>query len=87
MRLEITKEECRWLINLVEKARAEAAHYHEETRHPFFELRRDNMATLRRKLESAIERQIQRERRSIVKFNQFIAYIQPFYVSQYGIPY
>ena len=63
MRIELTKQECRWLADLVEKEKIAVSESLEESPHPIFELRRDNMATLEGKLESAIERQIQRERR------------------------
>ena len=63
MRIGITKEECRWLMGLVEKAKLEAAEAHEQTPHGLLELRRDNMADLERKLNAAIQGQIQREQR------------------------
>jgi len=64
MRIGITKEECRWLMGLVEKAKLEAAEAHEQTPHGLLELRRDNMADLERKLNTRLERQIQRENRN-----------------------
>ena len=64
MRIEITKEECRWLLGLVEKARLEVEEAHEQTPHGLLELRRDNMADLECKLNTALERRIQREKRN-----------------------
>ena len=61
MRLELTKQECKWLADLVRKENTEVAHANEETPHPLFELRRDNMANLETKINEAIGRQIQRE--------------------------
>ena len=63
MRLELTKQECKWLADLVRKEKAEVAHANEETPHPLFELRRDNMANIETKINEAIGRQIQREGR------------------------
>ena len=56
MRVEITKEECRWLVGLVEKAKLEAAEAHNKTPHRIYALRRDNMADLEGKLNTAIQR-------------------------------
>ena len=64
MRVELTKQECRWLADLVLKEKVKVNRDHEEYPHPALELRRDNMATLKCKLESAIERQTKRERRN-----------------------
>ena len=64
MRIEISKEECRWLVGLAEKAKLEAAEAHEQTPHGLLELRRGNMEDLERKLNTAIQRQIQREQRT-----------------------
>jgi len=61
MRIEITKEECRWLLDLVEKAKLEAIEAHGQTPHGLLELRRDNMASLENKLNAAISRKIQRD--------------------------
>ena len=44
MKIELNKQECRWLADLANKAKTEAAHANEEAPHPLFELRRDNMA-------------------------------------------
>jgi len=62
MRIELTKQECRWLADLVEKEKRKAAEAHAQTPHGLLELRRDNMADLERKLNTAIQRQLQRER-------------------------
>jgi hypothetical protein len=62
MRLQLTTQECRWLADLAGKAKTEADLANKETPHPLFELRRDNMADLENKINSAIGREIQRER-------------------------
>ena len=62
MRLELTKQECRWLADLATKAKIESALTFRECPNRIFELRRDNMADLEMKLNAAIERQTQRER-------------------------
>ena len=63
MRVELNKQECRWLADLANKAKIEAIQANEETPHPLFDLRRDNMADLENKLNTAIQKQIQREDR------------------------
>ena len=63
MRLELTKQECKWLADLANKAKTEASQNNEETPHPLFELRRDNMADLEAKINEAVARQIQKEGR------------------------
>ena len=62
MRLELTKQECKWLADLANKAKAEADQNNNKTPHPLFELQRDNMASLESKINDAVQRQIQRER-------------------------
>jgi len=62
MRLELTTQECRWLVDLANKAKIEAIQSNEKTPHPLFELRRDNMADLEDKLNASIQRHIQRGR-------------------------
>jgi len=62
MKIELTKQECRWMADLANKAKTEAAHANEKTPHPLFELRRDNMANLEAKINEAIQRQTNRER-------------------------
>jgi len=62
MRVELNKQECRWLADLVNKTKNEAARCNEESPHAIFELRRDNMADLESKLNSAIQKQIHKER-------------------------
>ena len=64
MRLELTKQECKWLANLANKAKTEATQENEATPHPLLELRRDNMADLEGKLNAAIQKQIQKERKN-----------------------
>jgi len=63
MRIELTKTEFKWLADLANKAKCEAIHANEETPHPLFELRRDNMADLETKINSAIQKQNQKERK------------------------
>ena len=65
MRLELTKQECKWLADLANKAKTEATQANEATPHPLFELRRDNMASLEAKINAAIQRQIQRDGRNV----------------------
>ena len=62
MRIELTKQECRWLADLANKAKVEAIHCNEEMPNSIFELRRDNMADLENKLNTAIQKQNQKER-------------------------
>jgi hypothetical protein len=63
MRLELTTQECKWLADLASKAKSEAVRNNDETPHPLFELRRDNMAHLEAKINAAIQRRIQMEGR------------------------
>ena len=63
MRLELTKQECKWLADLTNKAKMEAAENNDKTPHPLLELRRDNMAALEAKINAAVQREIQRENR------------------------
>ena len=65
MRVELTKQEYRWLADLANKAKTEADLANRETPHPFLELRRDNMADLEAKINEAIQRQIQRDGRYV----------------------
>ena len=62
MRIELTKQECRWLADLANRAKIEATYDNEKTPHYLFELRRDNMANLEAKINAAIQRQTNRER-------------------------
>ena len=64
MRVELTKQEYKWLADLVNRAKTEAAQTNEETPHPLYELRRDNMAALEGKISAAIHRQIERDGRN-----------------------
>jgi len=64
MRVELTKQECRWLADLCKKAKHEAAQSLEEIPSRLFELRRDNMADLETKLNAAIQRNIQKNGRN-----------------------
>ena len=63
MKIELGKQEYRWLADLANKAKTEADLANKETPHPLLELRRDNMANLEAKINTAIQRQIDRERR------------------------
>ena len=62
MRVQLTKQECRWLADLANKAKIEADFANKETPNGILELRRDNMADLEAKLNTARQKQIQRER-------------------------
>ena len=62
MRLQLTKQECRWLADLANKAKIEADLANKEIPHPILELRRDNMAVLESRLNAAIQREIEKER-------------------------
>ena len=62
MRIELNKQEVRWLADLANKAKIEADHCYEESHNAIFELRRDNMADLENKLNTAIQKEIQKER-------------------------
>ena len=62
MRIQLTKQECRWLADLVNKTKIEADLANKETPHPLLELRRDNVADLETKLNEAIKREIKKER-------------------------
>ena len=61
MRIDITKQEALWLIDLVKRDKLENTELNKTTPHPLYELRRDNMESLEYKLESAIQRQMNRE--------------------------
>jgi hypothetical protein len=62
MRVELTKQEYKWLADLANKAKIEADLANKETPHPLLELRRDNMADLEGKINAGIQRQLNRER-------------------------
>jgi len=63
MRIQLTKQECRWLADLANKAKIEADLANQEVPHPILALRRDNMADLESRLKGAIQREIEKERR------------------------
>ena len=63
MRIELTKQECRWLANLAKMEKEQADAHNAATPHALHELRRDNMASLEKKLNTAIQRQVARERK------------------------
>jgi len=65
MKVELTKQQYKWLADLANKAKTDADLANKETPHPLFELRRDNMSDLEVKINAAIERQIDRERLSV----------------------
>ena len=65
MRLMLTKQECKWLADLVNKAKIKAVSDNDKTPHPLLELRRDNMATLETKINAAIQREIKKESRNV----------------------
>jgi hypothetical protein len=63
MRIELTVTECKWLAALVKRDKLDNIQYNKEMPSRAFELRRDNMADLENKLNTAIEKQIQKDRR------------------------
>jgi len=65
MRVELTKQQFKWLSDLANKAKTEADLANKETPHPLLELRRDNMADLESKINDAIQRQIKRDGRGL----------------------
>lgn len=62
MRIQLTKQECIWLSDLVKKEKERAAAANHEMPGRIFELRRDNMADLESKLNTALQKEIQKER-------------------------
>ena len=62
IKIDLTKQEYRWLADLANKAKVEADLANKETPHPLLELCRDNMADLEAKINAGIQRQIDRER-------------------------
>ena len=63
MRMELTKQECKWLADLANKAKIKAVNDNDKTPHPLLELRRDNMASLEAKINAAVQREVQKESR------------------------
>lgn len=63
MRIQLNKQECRWLADLANRAKTEAIQANAETPNRIFALRRDNMEDLENKLNAAIQKEIQKERR------------------------
>ena len=63
MRVDLKDGEMNWLIDLVNKAKIEAIQANNDSPHPLYELRRDNMADLEKKLKSVVQKQIQKDRR------------------------
>ena len=64
MRIELTMTECKWLADLAHKAMLVATQENFDTPHPLIELRRDNMAHLESKLNSAMQKNMMKERRN-----------------------
>jgi hypothetical protein len=62
MRVQLTKTECIWLAELAKKEKENAAALHEESPHRLFLLRQENMEVLERKLNGAVQREIERDR-------------------------
>ena len=62
MKIQLTKQECLWLANLVNKAKVQADMAHQQTPNRLFLLRRDNMADLETKLNAAVQKEIQKDR-------------------------
>ena len=65
MKIDLSKQECRWLADLANKAKIEAELCNEQQPHPILQLRRDNMACLENKLNTAIQKEIQKGRRQV----------------------
>jgi len=65
MRIELTKQECLWLAALAKTEKENADALNEANPHRLFELRRDNMADLEKKLDAAVQRQIERGKKSV----------------------
>ena len=63
MRVKLEIGEVRWLIDLVEKDKQKVEQANEQTSHPLFELRRDNMEELRKKLNKAMEKEMDKHGR------------------------
>ena len=61
MYLNITKQEAQWLVALVKRDKEENEKLFKISLHPFYELSRDNMESLKNKIESAIHKQIKKE--------------------------
>ena len=62
MRVELSKQEYKWLADLASKAKTEADDANKKMPHPLYELRRDNMTDLEEKINAAIQKQLKRER-------------------------
>ncbi len=65
MRIQLTKQECIWLADLAKKEKEQAAAANHEMPSRIFELRRDNMADLEAKLNTVVQKEIQRERNDV----------------------
>ena len=63
MRVELNKQECRWLADLAKKAKEQADTAYKESPNRLFLLRRDNMADLETKLNTAIQKEIKKQGR------------------------
>lgn len=62
MKIQLTKQECLWLADLAKKEKERAATTNQEMPSQIFELRRDNMADLESKLNTADQKEIHKER-------------------------
>jgi hypothetical protein len=62
MLIRMTNTECGWLINLARNAKYEAILANETTPHPLLQLQRENMEYLENKLNTALQKEIKRER-------------------------
>ena len=65
MRIQLTKQECMWLADLARKEKERAIEANQEMPGRIFELRRDNMADLESKLNTAVKKELQRERNDV----------------------
>jgi hypothetical protein len=61
MRVDLSKQEILWIVDLIKKDKEENDRLNKLNPHPLYELRRDNMESLEYKIESAILRQFKRE--------------------------
>ena len=57
MKIQITKQECIWIADLVRKEKERATKANREMPNRIFELRRDNMADLEAKLNGVIQKE------------------------------
>jgi len=88
LRVELTKQECLWLATLAKTAKEEADSLFEANPHGLFALRRDNMADLEKKLNAAVQREIEKDSKDMrkVKESKQIRFIDPQYKELFRIP-